>query len=117
MVLPKKDENSEASILNYMEKGWEDGEYSVGKLKSEIEGFLKGYHYNFILDFRNFCDEACKNHEREIENPSLPNLLKELSVTFCAKVYNYFFDIHKSILLRYFSLTQKCFQFAIKKSK
>ena len=34
VVLPKKDENSETSILNYMEKGWEDGEYSVGKLKS-----------------------------------------------------------------------------------
>lgn len=82
-----------------------------------MEGYLRGYHNNFILDFRNFCDEACRNHGREKDNPSLPNLLKELSVPFCAKVYSYFFDIHKSILLRYFALVQKCFQFSTQKSQ
>lgn len=117
VVLPKRDEAIETSILNYMVKGWDDGEYSVGKLKSEFEGYLRGYHNNFLLDFRNFCDEACRSHMREVENPSLPNLLKELSVTFCAKVYSYFFDIHKSMLLRYFSLLSKCYQLAATKSK
>ena len=50
-----------------------------------------------------------------MENPNLPNLLREMSITFCAKVYSYFFDIHKSILLRYFSLIQKCFKFITEK--
>ena len=48
----------------------------MGKLKSDIDTFLKSKHSSFILDFRNFCDEVCKKYERNVENPSLTNLLK-----------------------------------------
>lgn len=66
-----------------------------------------------MLDFRNFCDEICKKYERNVDNPSLSNLLGEISITFCSKVYGYFFDIHKSMILRFFSLCKKVFEFLI----
>ncbi len=70
-----------------------------------------------MLDFRNFCDEICKKNEREVENPSLTNLLKEISIVFCVKVYNYFFDIHKSMFLRFFFLNRKVLDFINDHSK
>lgn len=66
-----------------------------------------------MLDFRNFCDEACKKGERHVDNPSLTNLLKFITVQFSAKVDIYFFDIHKSILLRYFSVTRKVLELIV----
>lgn len=70
-----------------------------------------------MLDFREFCDEVCKKNERVIDNPSLTNLLKEISILFCAKVYTYFFDIHKSMILRYFSICKKVYDFISEVSK
>lgn len=70
-----------------------------------------------MLDFREFCDEVCKKNERVIDNPSLTNLLKEISILFCSKVYTYFFDIHKSMILRYFSICKKVYDFISEVSK
>lgn len=112
-VIPKKDEAIEATIIQYVKKGWEDGEYAVGKFKNDIDTLLKSKHNSFMLDFRNFCDEVCKKGERHVENPSLANLLKFVTIQFCAKVDTYFFDIHKSLLLRYFSVTRKVLQLII----
>jgi hypothetical protein len=96
-----------------MRKGWREGEYSIIKLKKDIDLFLKNIHNSFMLDFRDFCDEICKKYNKEIDNPNLSNLLKNISISFCIKVYNYFFDIHKSIILRYFSLVKKVFIFLL----
>lgn len=74
--MPKKDDQVELSIIEYIRKGWKDGEYLVEKLKNDIDTFLKSKHNAFMLDFRNFGDEFCKKHERHVENPSLTNLLK-----------------------------------------
>lgn len=70
---------------------------------------LKNKHNIFMLDFRNFCDEVCRKYSKNVDNPSLSNLLKEISITFCSKAFGYFFDIHKSMILRFFSLSRKIF--------
>jgi hypothetical protein len=100
-----------------MKKGWKEGEYSINKLKRDIDLFLKSKHNAFMLDFRNFCDEVSKKYNKDIDNPNLSNLLRNISITFCSKVYSYFFDIHKSIILRYFSLSKKVFMFLLEESK
>jgi hypothetical protein len=96
-----------------MKKGWREGEYSITKLKKDIDAFLKNIHNAFMLDFRDFCDEVSKKYNKDIDNPNLSNLLKNISIIFCTKVYNYFFDIHKSMILRYFSLVKKVFIFIL----
>lgn len=55
-MLPKKEDGVEMGIVEYVRKGWGDGEYSVGKLKADLDTLLKSKHNSFMLDFRNFCD-------------------------------------------------------------
>lgn len=36
-------------------RGWNEGEYAVGGLKSIIEKHIKSIHTTFTDDFRSFC--------------------------------------------------------------
>ena len=77
---------------------------------------MRGLHQKYLLEFRNFCNEACQRNNKEVDNPSLPNLLKEMSVSFCSKTFSYFFDVHKSMLLRVASVYGKVLTFIFLKS-
>jgi hypothetical protein len=44
--------DSEQLILKNIMRGWNEGEYSVGGLKSVIEKHIKSLHTKFLNDFR-----------------------------------------------------------------
>jgi len=45
-------EDSELIILKNITRGWNEGEYTVGGLKSIIEKHVKSLHARFLDDFR-----------------------------------------------------------------
>jgi hypothetical protein len=63
--------DSEQLILKNIVRGWNEGEYAVGGLKSLIEKHVKTLHMRFLDDFRDFCDKFLKTHERQVSNPCL----------------------------------------------
>jgi hypothetical protein len=88
----------EQLIFENFKRGWAEGEYTVGALKAKIDAFLKNFYNNFMQDFRNYCVEMCQRFNKNVDNPSLSNMLNIMTVSICVKVFQYFNDAHKNLL-------------------
>lgn len=48
-------QEEERKILQALQHGWKQGQYSIIQFKNKAEKFLKQFHQTFILDYHSFC--------------------------------------------------------------
>ena len=101
-------EEKEKQIVSNVVTGWRDGDYATGSIKAAFDKFIKERHHLFLSDCRNFCFQAyIKQQRQKIENPNLVNLMQQMNIFFCSKVFLYSGDMYRTLLTRSFSLVSR----------